>query len=112
MYNHVRNGIVPAAQIVPGMPKTTWVSDAQGIRCTQIVTNTQIISLNFNYDATCYLNEFYSTEQPLPVGKMLGLWTLFVRDEAAIQRVRYGPSAALGAPHRCSVRDVWTSCQC
>ena len=51
------------------------MSDAQGIRCTKIVTDTQITLLDFNYEATCYLNEFYSPEQPLLVGKMLGLWT-------------------------------------
>ena len=76
VYDHfVRNGIAPDSQIVPGMPRTNWISDIQGVRCTQIVTGTQIISLDFHYDATCYLNEFYSPEKPLPVGKMLGLWT-------------------------------------
>ena len=64
VYDHfVRNGFGPDAHIVSDMPKTTWVSDTQGIRCTQIVTSTQIISLDFNYDATCYFNEFYS---PVP----------------------------------------------
>ena len=33
----VRNGIVPDGQLVSGMPRTEWVSDTQGIRCTRIV---------------------------------------------------------------------------
>ena len=74
-YHFVRNGIVPDGQLVSGVPRTEWVSDAQGVRCTKIVTATQIISLDFHYDATCYLNELYYPSKPVPVGKMTGLWT-------------------------------------
>ena len=71
----MRNGIVPDGQLVSGVPRTEWVYDAQGVRCTRIMTDSQIISLDFHYEATCYLNELYSPSQPVPVGKMIGLWT-------------------------------------